>query len=136
MGRFQLASHQSKQQKMLDRWALTTCCSCLNYSMEARVDSERAVLPWVLSPYMPSWSGVNMQAICSMQHAHESFVSVCKACHCVGCYYLLGMCWFWCWVIGIMQACAKARGWGAGGGEAEAVAAALAGAAREGGRPL
>ena len=82
---------------------------------------------------MPSWSGVNMQA---MQHARKSFVSVCKACHYVGCYYLLGMCWFWCWVIGIMQACAKARGWGAGGGEAEAVAAALAGAAREGGRPL
>jgi len=80
MGRFQLASHQSKQQKMLDRCALTcapTCCLCMNYSVEARIDSGRPALPWVMSIYMPSWSGVNMQeATGNVQHAHDSFLCV------------------------------------------------------------
>ncbi len=77
MGRFQLASHQSKQQKMLDRCALLTCCSCLNYNVEARVDSERAALPWVLIIYTPTWPDVNMQkATGNVQHAHDSFFCV------------------------------------------------------------
>ncbi len=73
MGRFQLASLQSKQQETLDRCALATCCSWLILYVVARVNPESAALPWVLIVYMPSWPDLNMQkATGNMQHEHAS----------------------------------------------------------------
>ena len=80
MGRFHLTSHHSKQQKMLDRCALASCCSWLKYSVETRPENTMSVWP-ALSRIsiicVSNEPGLNMQKETgNMRHDHNNLFCV------------------------------------------------------------